>query len=449
MRVVIALALPFFLNSSIQAVLNLTDTWFVGRLSTQAVAAMGAIYWAALAIIIFLGGLAMAVQTFAAQAFGGGRRTRAAHAGWTGVWAALSTAPVFLLAAFAGPAVIARMGLDPEIARLAGEYWMPRMLGGPASLSMWALLSFFNGIGRPRVSMWVNLAVAILNAMLNELLIFELGLGMAGAAWATSLALLAGFLILAWLALRREMRREYRTHRAWRPRLRSLKALFALGIPTGLMVAFDIVAMAIFQLIQVRLGPADGAATQIVMMVTSIAYMPAVGIGLAGTTLVGQSIGAGDRAWAYRVGSTSILLCVVYMTGIGVLMALGAPWLVPLFVPASDPLQAEVVRIGVTLVWIAACYQLFDGMNIGAGFCLRGAGDARVPAIALAIISWGVFIPLAHALSFAPGQGYVHFLPQLGWGAAGGWIAAVIYVFLLGTFLVFRWRSRAWQRLRV
>lgn len=442
-----ALAWPFFLNSSVQAVLNLTDTWFVGRLSANAVAAMGAIYWAALALIIFMGGLAMAVQTFVAQAYGGRRKHRASHVLWTGFYAALLTTPIFLAAGWFGPALIARLGVAPDIAALAAEYWWPRMLGGPASIALWAFLSFFNGIGRPRVSLVVNVIVALANAVLNELLIFHLEMGMAGAAWATSAALLLGLLIMLAIALAPAVRREYATHRTWRPRWNTLRALVALGMPTGLMVAFDIVAMAIFQVIQVRLGAVDGAATQIVMMATSIAYMPAVGIGLAGTTLVGQAIGAGDRDWAMKVGNVAILMAVIFMTCIGVLLGLSGPWLMRLFVPATDPLAADVIALGATLMWIAACYQLFDGLNIGSGFCLRGAGDARVPAIALAIISWLVFIPLTHMLAFAPGQGYVHFLPQFGLGAAGGWIAAVVYVFCLGTFLVLRWRSRAWQRI--
>src|SRR5688572_11670910 len=68
-RAILALALPLFLNSSIQAVLNLTDTWFIGRISSTAVAAIAAIHWLILGFLLFFGGVAMAVQTFAAQAF--------------------------------------------------------------------------------------------------------------------------------------------------------------------------------------------------------------------------------------------------------------------------------------------------------------------------------------------------------------------------------------------
>ena len=132
---------------------------------------------------------------------------------------------------------------------------------------------------------------------------------------------------------------------------------------------------------QVRLGTADGAATQIVMILTSLAYMPGFGIALAGTTLVGQSIGAGDRDWARRLGNRVILLAACYMGGVGVLLALAGPWLLPLFTGAHDAAAAEVVALGTRLLWIAAGYQFFDGLNLGSGFCLRGAGDAVVPAL--------------------------------------------------------------------
>jgi MATE family multidrug resistance protein len=65
------------------------------------------------------------------------------------------------------------------------------------------------------------------------------------------------------------------------------------------------------------------------------------------------------------------------------------------------------------------------------------------------VLSWFLFVPAAHSLTFAPGQGYVDFLPQSGWGAVGGWIAALLYVFALGTVLFLRWRSGAWKRIRL
>ena len=170
---------------------------------------------------------------------------------------------------------------------------------------------------------------------------------------------------------------------------------------------------------------------------------------LAGTTLVGQSIGAGDKDWARRLGDTTILLCVLYMGAVGVLLAATSPWLLPLFVAAGDPNAAQVIALGGLLLWLAACYQLFDGMNLGSTFCLRGAGDVRVPAALVLVLVWLVWVPLAHMLTFAPGQGWVGFLPQFGYGAAGGWVAAIVYVSALGVTLLLRWRSGAWRRIKI
>jgi MATE family multidrug resistance protein len=150
-----------------------------------------------------------------------------------------------------------------------------------------------------------------------------------------------------------------------------------------------------------------------------------------------------------RLGNATIRLCVGYMAGIGVFLAVAGPWLLPWFVNATDTHAAEVVALGKTLIWIAAGYQIFDGLNLGSGLALRGAGDATVPAVMVIVISWFVFVPAAHALAFAPGQGYVNFLPQFGFGAIGGWVAALIYAGALGTALFIRWRSAAWQRIRL
>ncbi len=191
----------------------------------------------------------------------------------------------------------------------------------------------------------------------------------------------------------------------------------------GAMYAADLFGMALFQLMQVRLSAVDGAATQIIMMLTSMSYMPGIGIALAGTTLVGQSIGAGDRDWARRLGNAIIVLTVAFMGTLGVLVALSGPWLLPTFMNAADPQTADVVEIGIVLLWIAAGYQIFDGLNLGSGFSLRGAGDVKVPAVLFFVCAWGVFVPLAHSLSFAPGQGWVDFLPQFGsapWAAGPG-----------------------------
>jgi len=142
-------------------------------------------------------------------------------------------------------------------------------------------------------------------------------------------------------------------------------------------------------------------------------------------------------------------MAALFMGGIGIALALAGPQLLPLFTNGNDADAIAATALGQKLLWLAAIYQAFDGLNMGSSMCLRGAGDVAVPAALVIPVSWILFVPLAHALTFAPGQGWVNFLPQFGFGALGGWAALVFYVMLLGTTLCLRWRSGAWQRIKL
>lgn len=435
-------------NNAIQAILNLTDTWFVSQLSTHATAAMSAIYWVVLCATMLLGGVAMAVQTFAAQAVGAGRFDEASAAAWSGMVASLMTVPIFAGFALLGPPLLGMLHLEPDVTRMALDYWWPRLVvGGPIGLMAWSLTGFFNGIGRVRLTLAVTLLMALANIPLNQWFIFSLGLGVGGSAWATVVAQCLGILLSLWFFLGPKLHDLYRTRLNF-GRL-SIRRQFALGLPMGLGITADILGLALFQLMLVSASAVAGAATQIVMMLTSLAYMPGIGIALAGTTLVGQSIGARDLEWARRLGNRIILLATGFMGVIGIVLALGSPWLLPLFVNPNDTQATAVLALSTPLIWLAACYQMFDGLNLGASFCLRGAGDAKVPAVIIAVLSWGVWVPATHMLTFSQGHGWVDFLPSFGFGAIGGWIASVIYVIALGCALGLRWHSGAWRTLIV
>jgi MATE family multidrug resistance protein len=161
---------------------------------------------------------------------------------------------------------------------------------------------------------------------------------------------------------------------------------------------------------------------------------------------VGQSVGAGDKDWAARVGTATVKLAFIYMAFWAVLFATAGEPLSSVFVEGSDPNAQAVIELAGTLLFIAAGYQLFDALNLGCLGCLRGAGDVVVPTAALLVLAWCLFVPLSHMLIFAPGEGWVDFLPQYGLGAKGGWIAAFAHITLLGSYLLFRWKSGAWRK---
>jgi MATE family multidrug resistance protein len=449
LRAVLALALPLVANSSVQMLLNLTDVWFIGHISTLALAGVAAVQWLVLVVVMILGGVGLAVQTVVAQAYGSRRFARASHATWLALWGTLCVTPLFIVSGFGGHWMLQPFGFDPRIEELAADFWLPRVGGSFFGAAVWAVVGFFNGIARPRITVLITGVAAVANIALNYVFIFKLEWGVAGSGWATTVAQLLALVLALALMLGGEYRRKYKFHLTWRPRVSRLWHQFRLGFPMGLLWAADLVGVAIFQMMQVRLGTVDGAATQVVMMLTSVAYMPGFGIALAGTTLVGQSIGAGDREWAMRVGTRVTMFAACSMGAAGLLLALSGPWILPLFTTAGDADATAMIALSTQLLWVATVYQFFDGMNLGSGLCLRGAGDAVVPAVLVIALSWLVFVPLAHVFTFAPGEGWFDFLPHLGWGAMGGWAALVIYIVLLGATLFVRWRSGAWKKIRI
>src|SRR6185437_7009135 len=214
-RAVLALALPLMANSAVQIILNLTDMWFVGHISTAALAAVGAVQWMILAVVLVLGGAGMAVQTLAAHAHGARRYRRAAQAAWTALWLTACVVPLFIALGAAGRSILAPFGFTPRVEDLAQEFWFPRVGGASFGVAAWAMIGFFNGIGRPRVSFLVAIATAIANAIFNYLFIFQLGWGVAGSAWASNVAQAVGFAIAFALFLRVPFRQSHKSHLAW------------------------------------------------------------------------------------------------------------------------------------------------------------------------------------------------------------------------------------------
>src|ERR1700746_2652149 len=130
-RAVLALALPLMANSAVQMVLNLTDMWFMGRVSTKALAAVGAVQWLVFAVVLVLGGAGTAVQTLVAQYYGARRYRRAAQAVWIALWAMACVTPLFVLLGAARHLILAPFGFDPEVERLPSAVLVPRGGGGP------------------------------------------------------------------------------------------------------------------------------------------------------------------------------------------------------------------------------------------------------------------------------------------------------------------------------
>src|SRR4051812_32292775 len=141
-RAVLALALPLMANSAIQIVLNLTDMWFIGHISTVALAGVAAVQWLVLAFVLILGGIASAVQTLSAQYFGARRYARASQSVWMALWAMLCAAPLFIAAGASAHLILAPFGFSNEVEQLAAAFWLPRVGGAAFGVAVWGMLGF-------------------------------------------------------------------------------------------------------------------------------------------------------------------------------------------------------------------------------------------------------------------------------------------------------------------
>src|SRR5271170_2032305 len=122
MRAVLALALPLVANSAVQTLLNLTDLWFIGHISTTALASVGAVNWLVVAVVLLLAGSGMAVQTCVAQYYGAGRYARAAQAAWSGLWGILCVAPLFFAVALSSHYILAPFGIGHDLEDTAARF---------------------------------------------------------------------------------------------------------------------------------------------------------------------------------------------------------------------------------------------------------------------------------------------------------------------------------------
>jgi MATE family multidrug resistance protein len=286
--------------------------------------------------------------------------------------------------------------------------------------------------------MFATIAGVAVNAVAAWALIFGApGIaprGIAGAAWAQNIGVGVEMLVLIGFALVPQVRRTFNVS-DFRLRLRELKTLLRVGLPSGAQVVADVLAWGAFMnIVMARFGTRGMAANNFVFRYMSVSFMPAIGIGVAVTALVGRYIGRGRPDLALRRADLGFAVSAVYMLMCGLLFFIARHALIGLF--TRDP---QVLRLGATLLVYAALYQLFDAMYIVYQGALRGAGDTFYPAIATAGLCWGITVAGGYLVArFAPG-----------FGPSGPWIVALIYGIILGLFLFIRFHRGRWRSIHL
>ena len=174
-------------------------------------------------------------------------------------------------------------------------------------------------------------------------------------------------------------------------------------------------------------GTAAMGANIFVFRYMSLSFMPAFGVSVAVTALVGRYIGRGEPGVAVARANLGFVVTATYMVLCGAGLFAFRRQLIEVF--TGDP---RTIAIGSTLLVFGAVYQLFDATYIVYNGGLRGAGDTLVPAVVLGTLCWGIVV-------FA-GRAIADRLPRL--GPAGPWAAAMVYGLALSTFMCLRFAPR-------
>ena len=204
----------------------------------------------------------------------------------------------------------------------------------------------------------------------------------------------------------------------------------SLGLPAALQITIEVGVFAVATALIARLNPVSLAAHQIALNAASVTFMIPLGVGSAGAVRVGQAIGRRDPAAAGRSGWTAIGIGATFMFCAGLVFLFAPRYVVALF--TSD---AAVLKAGVSILSVAAFFQLFDGIQGVATGVLRGSGDTRTPMLCHLAGYWLIGLPLGYFLCF-----------NQSWGAAGLWIGLCVALILIGSVLLGVW-SRAVRRL--
>lgn len=437
-RAMLALALPLVATNLAQTGLTTADVVIIGRLGPEALAA-GALGTNLYFAFAFLGiGLVSATSPLMAEALGR-RRGAVRDVRRTvrqGLWSCVAVAVPVCVALWFGEALLLAIGQDPPLAAEAGSYLRALEWGLLPFLGFAVLRSFLSAVERPGWGLAVGLGAIPVNVGLALWLVgggFGLpALGLAGAGIATSLTSLAMFGALALVLVRHRRYRRWRLFgRFWRPDLPRFRRLWRLGLPIAATLTFEIGVFNAAALYIGTLGAVPLAAHAVALQIAATIFMVPLGIGQAATVRVGLAFGARDRAGMRRAGQAALLLATAFMTLSASVLLLAPERLVGLFVAPHDPAGADVVALGVTFLFLAAIFQLADGLQaVGAGL-LRGIQDTQASMWLAGFGYWGIGATLGLALA-GPG----------GFGAVGIWIGLATGLCVVAPLMLWRWSRR-------
>ena len=427
-RRILELALPAFAALVAQPLFVMADTAIVGQLGTDPLAGLGVGSTLTLALVGVFVFLAYGSTATVARLVGANREKDAAESGVQAMWLALVLGAVTGLVSWGfAPQLAAWLGAGGTVHEQAVAYLHWSLPGLPGMFLVLAATGTLRGMADGRTPMVLAIGAAVLNLVGDVVLVFGLGMGIAGSGAATAFAETLMGLTAAGIVARGAAG----VGAGWRPQLAGMRTSLLVGVPLLIRTLALRAALLLTTWTAARSGAVALAAHQVGFTIWSFLQYVLDALAIAGQTLIGQALGASrpGEARALSRRMTGWSLCAGLLLG-GVTLLVRHP-LAALFTPdpgVRDAVAAVLVVIGCTLV-IASWVTLFDGVLIGAG---DGPYLARASLITLA-----VYAPLALAVArFAPGG-----VPGLVWL----WLAFTIgFMGARAATLWWRERSDAW-----
>ena len=424
------LAVPVVLSELGWMAQGVVDTIMVGRLgpaSIGAVALGNAIFYTP---SLFGIGLLLGLDTLVSHAYG--RKDYDECHRWLaqGVYLASFVTPILMTLIFAASFGFARFGITPEVAAPAAAYlrvlnWsvLPLLIYGAAR-------RYLQGVGQVRVITLTYIAANLINWAGNWALIYgHLGLpamGVRGSALSTVAARILMAVFLLCFAWAHERRRKHALFHHWpRPQLMRMRELIRLGLPAATQMILEVGAWNAATLSAGWLSPVALATHQIAINYASVSYMIPLGVSAATAVSVGHALGAADFDRARRAGWLALALGTAAMILAGLVFLIIPRSLIELY--THDP---QILAVGPSLLWIAAAFQICDGIQTISTGALRGLSETRAPMLANLLGYWIIGLPLGLVLCFT-----------MKWGIYGMWIGLTLALTIISAILLYRWHK--------
>ncbi|HEY0419287.1 MAG TPA: MATE family efflux transporter, partial [Acetobacteraceae bacterium] len=406
LRATIRLALPLIAGQLAIFGQHLIDVMLAGHLGTQVLGAVavGTNIWS-LPVMATVG-MMMAMPPSVAQLDGAGRRGETAALFRQSVWLAIMLGAVLQQVAWwGGPMLAGMIGLEPALVAEVVAFLRPISFEAPALGLFCACRGLTDGLGWPRVSLGFGMLGLVLLLPVAWMLMYgKFGLpalGAQGSGLAT--ALVVWVQALAYLAYVRFSPRTRalgwgRGHRG--PDWLVIGALLHLGVPMSISVLLEVGLFSAVALVIGGFGAAAIGAHQIALSVAGATFMVPLGLSMAITVRVGNAVGRGDPRGVRRAGLVGIGLAGITQSLACLLMLLMPRNIASLY--TADP---ALLDGAVALLFLAALFQLSDGIQVASAGALRGLKDTRMPMVITLVAYWGAGMPLGWLLCFTTGLG--------------------------------------------